>query len=507
MNSIYNGFAFVKALSINDLKTINKDGFSDDKKDEQPFSHAVVEFRTVYKTYDGSFGFDWYRKKDNGLSYGGMYKSFIKSGYKDGITNLEADEAINRFLDMYEEYPINLPSRKNQKEREEKNYQVPYLSMFSKETVEKMKLPKDIVQPQFSIALCAIVEIARNSVLEFDYDTNLFEVTPKILADKSADRDIRQSKTSEITITCKKDLDANKEIKIYAYPQDKKYKRSLAGKIIVLQNDEKARKIVNFALVNVKTNVKNLPFPNANVGSIESVEIDTLRKAMYQCLIVPNIFKDTKSFDLTNDESFKIIQDSSGNNKYGKYIYHKTIPSVKWTDGGIFHSNDYTDCQDYVKKEYIAKNKNILSTFFKGNEYYLASKEDYIAENIFTVFAFAEDSFLNDRQALLPHAVEGEVKGIGENIAMLFNGLNGKRSDESVLAHETLHGLGLYHAHINEDPIKQPRILCTFAENETDNIMSYKDVTNEPHKKLNTLWRWQWKIVNSNIPSIQKDPK
>lgn len=223
MNNIYNGFTFVKALSLNNptgTSTIGK-SLLENAPEEKPFLHAVVEFRTVYKTYDGSFGYDWYRKNDNGQSYGGMYKSFIESGYKDGKTNLKTDEAINRFLDMYEEISINLSSRKSQKEREEKNYQVPYLSMFSKETVEAMKLPKDFVQPQFSITLSAIVEIARNSILKFEYDTTLFDITPQILADKSADRGIHQSKTKEITIICKKDLDSNKEIKIYAYPQEK----------------------------------------------------------------------------------------------------------------------------------------------------------------------------------------------------------------------------------------------------------------------------------------------
>lgn len=161
MNNIYNGFTFVKALSLNDptgTSTIGKN-LLENETEEKPFLHAVVEFRTIYKTYDGSFGFDWYRKKDNGQSYGGMYKSFIESGYKDGKTNLKPDEAINRFLDMYEEIPINLISKKNQKEREEKSYQVPYLSMFSKEAVEGMKFPKDVVQPQFSVTLSAIASL------------------------------------------------------------------------------------------------------------------------------------------------------------------------------------------------------------------------------------------------------------------------------------------------------------------------------------------------------------
>lgn len=507
MSTIYDGFTFVKGLSLNnphETITIGNRNLQNTKTEEKPFLHAVVEFRTVYKTYDGSFGFDWYRKKDNGQSYGGMYKSFIKSGYKDGKTNLTTDEAINRFIDMYEEIPINLLSRINQKEREEKNYQVPYLSMFSKKTVEEMKLPKDIAQPQFSITLNVLVEIARNSTLEFDYDTALFEISPKILADKSADQGIRKSKTKEITITCKKDLDVNKEIKIYAYPQDRKYKKSLAGKIIVLQNDEKTIKILNVNLVNVKTKIRD----EENIGEIEPEEINVLRKALYQCLIVPNIVQDKKPFDLTIDANFKIIKDNLGNDKYGKYIYHKTIPTVEWMDGGILHSIYYTDCQDYVKKLYISKNKNVLKNVFKTIQYDANEKE--IGESTFTAFAFREDSNLTYRSTSFfkNRATEGEVKSIGENTVMLFNSLNSpQRADDTALAHEVLHGLGIYHTHIDEDPIPDPRILCTFIEKYSDNIMSYKDVTNDKDKKRQTLWRWQWKIANPNIPSIEKDSK
>ncbi|MCW3160618.1 hypothetical protein [Chryseobacterium oryctis] len=509
MRNIYDGFTFVKALSLSNPIGILNNNSLKNKTEEIPFLHAVVEFRTVHKTYDGSFGFDWYRKKDNGQSYGITYKYFIKSGYKDGRTNLKPEEAINRFLDMYEEIPINMVSRKSQKERELRNYQVPYLSMFSKETVEAMKLPKEITQPQFSITLSAIVEIARNSVLEFEYDTTLFDVTPKTLADKSAEKGIRQSKTKEITITCKKDLDSNKEIRIYAYPQDKKYKKSLAGKITVLQNDDKVRKTVNFALVNVKTKIKDEEF----TGNIQPKETDTLRKAMYQCLIMPHIFYDEKvPFDLSKDENFKIIKDNFGNDKYGKYICRNTSPDVKWTDGGIFHSSDYTDCHDYVKKLYISKNKFFLkSIFYKNlNE---QIDEEYLNTNVFTVFAFQEDSFKTFRSPIFKdnHALEGEVKGIDKNTAMLFKSLySTQRKDDTSLAHEVLHGLGVYHTHMDENPIPTSRILCTFEEKSTDNYMSYRAVESDgtlDGEERETLWRWQWKIANTNIPRIENDPQ
>ncbi len=506
MKNIYNGFTFVKALSLNNPNGTKKiEDNLENNFEEKPFSHAVVELRPIYKTYIGDFGFDWYRKKDNGHLVGQNYQSCILSGYKNGNSDLTKEEAINRFLDMYEEYPINLVSRKNKKEREEKNYHVPYISMFSQKTVEEMKLPKDIAQPQHTIILSALVETVRNVTLKFDYDSAFFTLKPEILADKSGGKALGPSKTAEITITCKKDLDSNKEIKIYAYPQDNKYKKSLAGKIIVLQNDEKSRKSLNIALVNLKTKIND----EEKFGKIETEEIDALRKALYQCLIVPNIFQDNIIFDLTMNDKFKIITDNTGNKKYGKYILKDINNTSDWLDGGIFHSSDYTDCQDYVKKEYIIKNKEILkNTFFKNTK--SDADENYLSKNIFTVFAFGEDSYSTNRTSLdivKRHALEGEVKNINENTAMLFNGLDEKRNDASVLAHEILHGLGLYHTHhVNDKPITEPKILCTFDKNKTDNIMSYKDIVNNKDEKKQTLWRWQWKIANPNIPSIEKDP-
>lgn len=91
MNTIYNGFTFVKALSLkNPTGTMTIGDRNLTENEEKPMLHAVVEFRTIHKTYDGSFGFDWYRKEDNRMSYGIRYKTFINSGYKDGKNQFEA---------------------------------------------------------------------------------------------------------------------------------------------------------------------------------------------------------------------------------------------------------------------------------------------------------------------------------------------------------------------------------------------------------------------------------
>lgn len=506
MDNIYKDFSFVKSLSLNSTRN-SMMSILDKKTEEIPFIHAVVEFRPIYKTYDGSFGFDWYRKEDNGHLNGQKYQSCINGGYKDGRSNLSIEEAINRFLDMYEEIAINLPSYKNKKNREDKNYHVPYVSMFSEKTVTEMNLPKDMVKPKFTIELSALVETARNVTLRFEYDNNYFEVNPQVLADKSGGKTLQPSKTGKISITCKKDLDSNKEIKIYAYPQDKKFGKSLAGKLIILQNDEKVRKNLNVALVNVKTKIRNEEY----TGKIEMEEIEALRKALYQCLIVPEIFYDDNPLDLTSDNSFKILIDNAGAKEYGKYILRGTSNTSEWLDGGIFHSSNYTDCQDYIKNKYIEKNKMLLrAKFFQGKGYVFVNNEKHLSENIFTIFSFREYSYNSNTTSPNPlkrHTVEGEVKAINEKTAMLFNGLNGDRSDETTLAHEVMHGLGLYHTHMNDNPIGEPRILCTFDKNTTDNIMAYKDIVNNKEGKRQTLWRWQWKIANPHIPAMDKDPK
>lgn len=264
---------------------------------------------------------------------------------------------------------------------------------------------------------------------------------------------------------------------------------------------------MNFALVNIRTKIRDEDV----TGKIEPTEIDALRKAMYQCLILPNILE-APLLDLSDNDNFKIIKNNFGNDQYGKYIFHKTIPTVKWTDGGIFHSYTYSDCHDYVKKLYISKNQNLLKrTFYKNSKETV--DEQYLTDNIFTVFAFREDSFQTYRSSYFfdNHAVEGEVKNIGENTAMLFNSLNSaKRANDTSLAHEVLHGLGIYHTHIDENPIPTSKILCTFEEKSTDNYMSYRAVDPDGTVKggeRETLWRWQWKIANKNIPEIESDPK
>jgi hypothetical protein len=40
--------------------------------------------------------------------------------------------------------------------------------------------------------------------------------------------------------------------------------------------------------------------------------------------------------------------------------------------------------------------------------------------------------------------------------------------------------------------------------------MSYRAIESGavlPGDAKKTLWRWQWKIANPNIPSVEKDPK
>ncbi len=71
--------------------------------------------------------------------------------------------------------------------------------------------------------------------------------------------------------------------------------------------------------------------------------------------------------------------------------------------------------------------------------------------------------------------------------------------------HEGLYGFNLKHTHRDSNPINDsgykfiyPNALTSSFEsgdqkNSTDNIMCYRDIGI-------TTWRWQWKILNPNMP-------
>ena len=131
--------------------------------------------------------------------------------------------------------------------------------------------------------------------LEFDYDKEIFEIDRPVLAEKEKTNGKIESGNT-IEITCNKSFsDADKGIiRVFAYPKgcaDKPMakqieQRSLAGKILVGVNDEKAQKRMKFVLVQVKTKIG----PDVATGDFMPEHLELLSNTLHQMYINP-IFK------------------------------------------------------------------------------------------------------------------------------------------------------------------------------------------------------------------------
>jgi len=63
--------------------------------------------------------------------------------------------------------------------------------------------------------------------------------------------------------------------------------------------------------------------------------------------------------------------------------------------------------------------------------------------------------------------------------------------NDSTLAHETYHAMGLYHSFDDSGKF-------TFKKNKTDNIMDYSDIATPPIPVIST-WQWQWTELWKNL--------
>ncbi|EJG00688.1 phage baseplate assembly protein V [Flavobacterium sp. F52] len=452
---------------------------------------AVVYFRPL-STWKGEFGFDWLREKDNGLADPNdpAYDSIIEGGYKDGLSNLTSGASGTAYAQLkteYENIPITrkpIPAGINSPATmPSPDYFVPYLTLFSEEFISLM--PATVInKPTYQADLKILVDIEEEiDKLEFDYDSTLFIIDKITLQDKSKTTGLVNSADNTIKIKCLKDLDSDKEIRIYVYPKGSTVKtsaeqlleRKLAGKIIVLRNDSTARKNQKFVLVPVKTSIASL---RVKTGSASPIEQKRLQQGLYQCLITSEIYTGLP-LDLTGDSKFKVLTNPSGNQIYGEYIFNNISGSTQHTGGNI--NEDKTGIFDYIRNLYINQNPQYTDCY--------------------TIFCFDEntyDSFDNPFTGRAA-AVPGQVQDVNIKNVFLFNGIRGAIRNDDTITHEGLHGLGLYHTHLDSTPILESNIKYVFANgninlaNSTDNFMSYGS------KVKKSTWKWQWNIVRSNV--------
>lgn len=435
---------------------------------------AVVYFRPL-TTWNGEFGFDWLREKDNGLNIEPDYESIVEGGYKDGVSDLNRVEAYTKLKLEYNTIPITrkpTTAGSTSPTPAPVEYSVPYLTLFSKEFVDALPATT-LIKPCYKAELKIFVDIEEDlDKLKFDYDDNLFELNTTVLTPKSKTNGL-EDKNVTIKIKCLKDLDRDRDINIYAYPKSVTIasratlepnidQRKLAGKIRVLKNDNTARKEGKFALIRVRTNVTNIPITGLATGSFSPTEKQNLYNTLHQALIIPTI--EEMTLDLSNNTDFRL----TGKHLSGLDIKYSYINGI-----GIEVKNPalYSDCQSALLN---FKDASGVLVNTKYNDY-------------FTIFKFG----INSNKG----SVLGAVDGIGIQNVIMFT-LSG--GDDCTLNHETLHGLGLYHTHRNSSPVQHSNIKYIYPNalnnpiDSTDNVMCYRNVAY-------TTWQWQWKIINSNI--------
>ena len=100
-------------------------------------------------------------------------------------------------------------------------------------------------------------------------------------------------------------------------------------------------------------------------------------------------------------------------------------------------------------------------------------------KDAYKIFLFAVDGTHFYEQNVYQGKLLGQGNGIPSKAAVVFS-LSG-RNTTSVICHELLHCLGLFHSFSNRSPF-------TLQKGTTSNIMDYPV---SPYE-LQTLWKWQW---------------
>ncbi|WP_411812201.1 hypothetical protein ACLB9Y_03070 [Chryseobacterium scophthalmum] len=236
---------------------------------------VMVEFRP-HNNWTGSFGFDWIRFGDTGLSGDVFYKSIVGKN-RDAAgnisqrtnygSNIVADES--EYRDLLKKYTLMKVNFTND------FYVIPWLSLYKGKTA-KLSLKINIKEPPKKI--------------EFKYDTNLFKLNRTEISQKSKGK---HTLADYLQITCINTFNQDKFVEVLADGE-------IVGKLKVHKNGKVDRKKLDVLLVPVKTNIK---LPGGETGNVTD-ENNKLKKYLGQALITPNV-KISGNLDITNNATFR----------------------------------------------------------------------------------------------------------------------------------------------------------------------------------------------------------
>ena len=467
----------------------------------EAISTAVVFFSPL-KHWEGEYGFDWMRNNLYPFTVDSAYteeadesnSTIIEGGY-GGLTGGVNGSAIEELRKEFKSYPINI------KDFPDTVYYVPYLTLFPKDYVDKMDNTKYTILPKYQVTLQTFIFIEED-IDKFIFKHNQTEIIGKYkgitiqgtISDGKKtllDEKGKLKKGGTITITCEKALTETLEISVYAHFKNSA-KRRLAGKFIILRNDEMMIRKEKVMLIPVWTKIMS----DVEKGKIERTDrcVMNLLKSCYQTLIIPEITMSKELFG--EDKGILNLENDADFNLYG---FHGC---------GIYVNEGKRKIKEYWLEKDLEGNvintlMEVLKTKFFNQVENLIDKEEY--NSYTTVF------FLNTETSSPENIAGTDYESINGNKVFHKSICIFKNIDEIALAHEFFHVLGLFHTHKDTEDTKEGKIVYppnkkyVFAPNYTTNLMSYSI-----NKKINeniiimyppcySTWCWQWAIVNPAI--------
>jgi len=452
-NIIYPTISDVYVYTVDGHYFFSKN-FSEKFEFAEEFGSATINFRTK-TNYEGGFGFDWLRVGD---VLEPTYESSIVSGYEErnwiGLDwDTEFDTPVEAFQALKKEY-IGL---KTQEPNE--IYYVPYLNIYPQNAI-------GIPTPPSVVNLTGVVDINTDlQQISYKYDTSLFSISstpePEIMPITAG-----PAYNIDILITCLKEFDKDQIIKVIGSSTDLtgNIQEKVIGLVKVCKNSRTAnRQTLKIVFAKITTKING----TTTTGTFFPDERKALSYGLYQSFVYGDIEEVTLSLDNATDAP----EFANG----GKYITSNY--DIKWDEDGI---------HDYLKEKLIKLNPKF--------------------KNYFMCFSFDVNSGLTSNGQ-----INGHVQEVGKHIVIIYKQRKPATGIGTTLTHETLHGLGLYHTHKEEDsshqptePVVQPDAKYVFNHADhllpsdnilkaTDNFMSY----NRNIRK--STWHWQWKIIRNNI--------
>lgn len=417
------------------------------------------------------------------------------------------------------------------------NYYSSYLNLYSAGGVEEINIANmlrtvptggkvlNTVPPPNKAELRVSIEvIADIDKIELEYDKEWFTIDKSVLVQKmtaAAAGDPATKLDVELKISCQPKkaepqqingklvisppqphlmedgFSTKKEIIAWAYPkdsnslsaEDQKKLRRLAGRIIVLPNNDTRRKHIDIVYVNARLDVDG----SGKTGLLPLTAgiVNHIQNTLYQSLVDGTIIAGPE-LDLSADPMFK-----SGTPVIGSpTTTAKPTNTFVYPTGEIYSTIDKETVNEalyeYLEKEYVNQHPEYRNYFFV---------------------------FYMDAEAILPlnatHVISlfGQVREVNRRSVILFQNYQTPNNiaNNCVASHEILHGLGLHHSFPNKSLDKVPLYqeqkfvfrqstpeqvdtatgAVTSPELITsDNIMDY------PPSTQVATWHWQWKIVN-----------